>query len=187
MERGVHVFGHEQVGLALEHLLEGVPGMLAPKRVVRRLLLEAVVTDEDDREAALAPRADQRADVALAVRIVPRAPGGVVEGLLDVEHDEGGAAHSAGALVVDHQRSAPDLAGTPVGASISWSMTTRRRRLPRKAEPPWRADSVSTCHCIDARLMPGALLGGPSSDETPADAGASSIAGAGFEPATFGL
>jgi len=24
----------------------------------------------------------------LAVRIVPRAPGGVVEGLLDVEHDE---------------------------------------------------------------------------------------------------
>jgi len=59
--------------------------MLAPKRVVRRLLLEAVVTDEDDREAALAPRADQRADVALAVRIVPRAPGGVVEGLLDVD------------------------------------------------------------------------------------------------------
>ena len=71
--------------------------MLAPKRVVRRLLLEAVVTDEDDREAALAPRADQRADVALAVRIVPRAPGGVVEGLLDVDHDEGGAAHGAGA------------------------------------------------------------------------------------------
>ena len=71
--------------------------MLTPQRVVRRLVLEAVVTDEDDREAALAPRADQRADVALAVRIVPRAPARVLEGLLDVDHDEGGAAHSSGA------------------------------------------------------------------------------------------
>ena len=97
VEGGVHVLRDQQIRLSREHVLEGVAGMVAAERVVGGLLLEPVVADEHDRLAALAPGVDERADVALAVRVVARAPGGIVERSLDVKHDEGGALHRAGA------------------------------------------------------------------------------------------
>ena len=77
----------EQVGLAGDQVLEGVAGVVGGERGAG---LVGVVADEDERAAVRAPVLDQRGDVLLAARVVARAPGRVVEGLLDVDDDEGG-------------------------------------------------------------------------------------------------
>jgi len=44
----------------------------------------------DDGHGALAPGAEEIGDALLGVGVVALAPGGVVEGLLDIDDDEGG-------------------------------------------------------------------------------------------------
>ena len=87
-EGRVDLLGHQQVGLALDHLLEGVArlgGVQAPAGLRR------VVAHEDDRAAVRAPMGEQAPDVGLAVGVVAGAPDRIVEGLLDVDEHERGA------------------------------------------------------------------------------------------------
>ena len=87
-EGRVDLLGHQQVGLARDHLLEGVARL---GRVQAPAGLRGVVAHEDDRAAVRAPVGEQAPDVGLAVGVVARAPRRVVEGLLDVDEHERGA------------------------------------------------------------------------------------------------
>ena len=107
-----------------------------------------VVAHEDDRPAVLAPVGEQAPDVGLAVGVVARAPRRVVEGLLDVDEDEGGAVGGehgwtvcSGSLVSGKletyraKRSAqktPEPMGEAGGAAATAGASSSRSTTPRR-------------------------------------------------------